>query len=132
MKYMLDTDICIYIIKKKPAKELIALQKADVGQVCISSITLAELEYGVAKSQHKEKNQIALAEFLTPIEILDFNDCAARMFGTIRAELEAKGKVIGPFDLQIAAHALAEKLTLITKNKKEFSRVPNLKIKNWL
>lgn len=132
MKYMLDTNICIYIIKKKPAKVLRALQKVAVGQVCISAITLAELEYGVAKSQHKEKNQIALAKFLVPIEILDFNDCAARMFGEIRADLEVRGKVIGPFDLQIAAHALAENLTLITNNQKEFSRVSDLKIKNWL
>ncbi len=132
MKYMLDTNICIYIIKKKPVKVLTALQKVAVGEVCISAITLAELEYGVAKSQHKEKNQIALAEFLAPIEILDFNDNAARMFGSIRADLEVRGKVTGPFDLQIAAHALAENLTLITNNQKEFSRVSNLKIKTWL
>lgn len=132
MKYMLDTNICIYIIKKKPARVLSALQKTDIGEVCISSITLAELEYGVAKSSHIEKNQMALAKFLAPIDILDFNDQAARVFGTVRATLEKKGKVIGPFDLQIAAHALAENLTLITNNEKEFSRVPNLKIKNWL
>ena len=132
MKYMLDTNICIYIIKKKPAQVLSALQKTDIGEVCISSITLAELEYGVAKSNHKEQNQIALAKFLAPIEILDFNEQAAQIFGTVRAILEKKGKVIGPFDLQIAAHALAENLTLITNNEKEFSRVPNLKIKNWL
>ena len=132
MKYMLDTNICIYIIKKKPAQVLSALQKTDIGEVCISSITLAELEYGVAKSNHKEQNQIAIAKFLAPIEILDFNEQAAQIFGTVRAILEKKGKVIGPFDLQIAAHALAENLTLITNNEKEFSRVPNLKIKNWL
>ncbi len=132
MEYMLDTNICIYIIKKKPIQVIQEIQKKSIGEICISSITLAELEYGVEKSSQKVNNQLALARFLAPIEILDFNDFAAKEFGIIRAYLENIGKTIGPFDLQIAAHALAENLTLITNNVKEFSRVPNLKIENWV
>ena len=132
MKYMLDTNICIYIIKKKPIQVIQVLQKKKIGDICISTITLAELEYGVEKSLNKVKNQLALTEFLAPIEIINFNDKAARHFGAIRAHLESIGKVIGPFDLQIAAHALSEDLILVTNNTKEFERVPNLKIENWL
>lgn len=129
---MLDTNICIYIIKKRPVQVLQILQTKKVGDICISAITLAELEYGVEKSEQKLKNQLALAEFLAPIEIINFNDTAAKMFGIIRAHLERTGKTIGPFDLQIAAHALTEELILVTNNVKEFERVPNLKIENWL
>ena len=132
MKYMLDTNICIYIIKKKPIRVLQTLKKKDIGEVCISSITLAELEYGVEKSKYKLKNQLALVEFLAPIEILGFEDSAAKQFGKIRAKLESKGIVIGPFDLQIAAHAISENLILVTNNLKEFSRVSKLKFENWL
>jgi len=132
MKYMLDTNICVYIIKKKPIQALQTLKKKDIGEICISSITLAELEYGVEKSKQKLKNQLALIEFLTPIEIIEFGDLAAKEFGKIRAGLERKGKIIGPFDLQIAAHALSENLILVTNNLKEFSRVPKLKLENWL
>ena len=132
MKYMLDTNICIYIIKKRPVQVLQTLQTKKIGDICISSITLAELEYGVEKSDQKMKNQLALTEFLAPIEVINFNDSAAKKFGEIRAYLERKGKVIGPFDLQIAAHALSEELILVTNNVKEFERVPDLKIENWL
>lgn len=132
MKYMLDTNICIYIIKKRPIQVLQMLQTKNIGDICISSITLAELEYGVEKTNQKVKNQLALAEFIAPIEILNFNDTAAKKFGEIRALLERTGKVIGPFDLQIAAHALSEELTLVTNNVKEFEKVPDLKIENWL
>jgi len=132
MKYMLDTNICIYIIKKKPIQVIHTLQKKKIGDICISTITLAELQYGVEKSINKVKNQLALTEFLAPIEILNFDDKAARHFGSIRVHLERIGKIIGPFDLQIAAHALSEDLTLVTNNTKEFERVPDLKIENWL
>lgn len=132
MKYMLDTNICIYIIKKKPIRVLQTLKKKNIGEVCISSITLAELEYGVEKSKQKLKNQLALVEFLAPIEILGFGDAAAKQFGKIRVKLEGKGIVIGPFDLQIAAHAISENLILVTNNLKEFSRVSKLKLENWL
>ena len=132
MKYMLDTNICIYIIKKKPIQVIQVLQKKEIGDICISTITLAELQYRVEKSSNKAMNQLALTELLAPIEIINFNDKAARHFGSIRAYLESIGKIIGPFDLQIAAHALSEDLILVTNNMKEFERVPDLKIENWL
>ena len=132
MKYMLDTNICIYIIKKKPIQVIQVLQKKKIGDICISTITLAELQYGVEKSSNKVMNQLALTEFLAPIEILNFNDKAARHFGSIRAHLESIGKIIGPFDLQIAAHALSEDLILVTNNTREYERIPDLKIENWL
>ncbi len=103
MKYMLDTNICIYIIKKKPRKVLDTLKTLEIGDVCISTITLAELEYGVNKSQQEERNKIALINFLTPIEILPFSDSAAVIFGEIRASLEKRGQIIGAYDLLIAA-----------------------------
>jgi len=131
MKYMLDTNICIYIIKKKPIQVIHTLQKKEIGDICISTITLAELQYGVEKSINKVKNQLALTEFLAPVEILNFDDKAARHFGSIRAHLVKIGKIIGPFDLQIAAHALSKDLILVTNNMKEFKRVPDLKIENW-
>lgn len=131
MRYMLDTNICIYIIKKKPRKVLETLKRLDIGDVCISVITLAELEYGVNKSQQKERNKIALTSFLSPIEILPFSDSAAVISGEIRASLEKKGQIIGAYDLLIAAHALSENLILITNNTNEFSRIPGLSLQNW-
>lgn len=131
MKYMLDTNICIYIIKKKPINVFQTFQSLKVGDVCISSITCAELQYGVYKSQHQERNQIALFNFLAPIEILSFSDKAASFYGKIRFNLEKRGQIIGPYDLLIAAHAVSENLILITNNTDEFSRIPNLQLENW-
>lgn len=131
MRFMLDTNICIYIIKKKPRKVFDTLMKLKIGDVCISAITLAELEYGAEKSQHRERNKIALAGFLTPLEIHPFSDKSAVKCGEIRAALEKKGQVIGAYDLLIGAHALSENLTLVTNNTKEFSRIPNLSLENW-
>jgi tRNA(fMet)-specific endonuclease VapC len=128
---MLDTNICIYIIKKKPLKVFQTLKKLDIGDVCISAITLAELEYGVEKSHQKERNKIALTGFLTPFEILPFSDKAASIFGQIRATLEKKGQIIGAYDLLIGAHALSENLTLVTNNTNEFSRISGLSLENW-
>lgn len=132
MRYMLDTNICIYIIKKKPANVLDRLKRLDIGDICISVITLAELVYGVEKSQNREKNQIALAAFLAPIEILPFSDKAAVKYGEIRAFLEKTGQTIGAYDLLIAAHALSENLILVTNNVSEFGRIPDLSIENWI
>ncbi len=129
---MLDTNICIYIIKKRPIQVLQALQQHDVGELCVSSITVAELEYGVEKSGNPERNRIALTEFLAPFEILNFDDNAAREFGVIRATLEKQGRVIGPFDMQIAAHARASDLIIVTNNVKEFDRVQDLIVENWV
>lgn len=132
MKYMLDTNICIYIIKEIPKKVFQTFQSLPVGDVCISSITLAELQYGVCKSQHQERNKIALFNFLVPIEILPFSNRAASCYGEIRTLLENKGQIIGAYDLLIAAHALSENLILVTNNTKEFDRVPKLQLQNWV
>jgi tRNA(fMet)-specific endonuclease VapC len=132
MKYILDTNICIYIIKKHPIHVLNRLQKEDISDICLSSITLAELEYGVQKSERKAQNSLALAEFLSPIEIVPFDEKAAIEFGKIRALLEKKGSLIGEYDLMIAAHAIALNLILVTNNSREFKRVPDLEIENWI
>jgi len=129
--YMLDTDICIYIIKRKPAGVIKRLMKSRISQIGISSITLSELEYGVAKSSKPEQNQIALAQFLAPMEILSYGDEAALQYGRLRAFLEKQGTPIGSLDMLIAAHALSIDCILVTNNEKEFGRVPNLKINNW-
>lgn len=131
MKYMLDTNICIYIIKEKPEKVINKFHTLDVGDVCISSITLAELEYGVEKSQYTERNRLALAGFLSSIDILPFSDKAASEYGRIRAELERKSNIIGAYDLMIGAHALSENITLVTNNMKEFQKINNLSLENW-
>lgn len=131
MKYMLDTNTCIYLIKQKPPKVLKHFKSHTVGDIGISSITLAELRYGVSKSQHVEKNQQALDEFILPLEIADFDEKAAGEYGTIRADLEKAGKPIGSMDMLIGAHALALGATLVTNNTKEFKQVKNLKIVDW-
>jgi tRNA(fMet)-specific endonuclease VapC len=131
MRYILDTDICIYIIKKKPEQVLKKLAKLESTDAVISAVTLSELIYGAEKSQHREKNLEALTGFLVPIDILPWDESAAKSTGEIRAVLEKSGKVIGPYDLQIAGQALSLNLTLVTNNEKEFSRVKGLKIENW-
>lgn len=132
MKYMLDTNICIYLIRNKPIQVLKKLQQIKASEVCISSITLAELEYGIKKSQNQNQNKIALAEFVAPIEIEPFEIEAAIKFGDIRAQLEKKGTVIGAYDMLIAAHALSLNLVLVTNNTKEFIRIPSLQVENWV
>ena len=131
MKYMLDTNICIYLIKHKPPKVLKHFKSHSIGDIGISSITLAELRYGVAKSQHVEKNRQALDEFILPLEIEDFNEKAADEYGVVRADLERAGKPIGSMDMLIGAHALALGATLVTNNTKEFKQVQNLKVVDW-
>jgi len=132
MKYMLDTNICIYIIKKKPDKVIRHLRELRLSDVCISSITLSELEYGVEKSEQRDRNKIALAKFIAPIEVIAYDDLAAARYGGIRSFLEKNGISIGALDMLIAAHALAEDLILVTNNEREFRRVPGLKIENWV
>jgi len=132
VKYMLDTNICIYIIKRKPVHVIEHLQRIPISDVGLSSITLSELEYGVEKSQHKVQNKIALAQFVTPLQIAPYDDLAAKHYGEIRFYLEKKGQAIGALDLLIAAHALSLNSSLVTNNEKEFSRVPGLKIENWI
>lgn len=132
MKYLLDTNICIYIIKQKPSIVLERLQKVKVNEIGISVITLAELEYGVAKSGFPERNKLALIQFLVPFEISPFSETAAAIYGRIRSDLEKKGQIIGPYDLLIGAQALSENLTLVTNNEREFQRIPGLMIENWV
>jgi len=132
--YFLDTNICIYIIKKSPVKVFKRLQKHRVGDIAISAITHSELQFGISKSHpdYREANQSLLNQFLAPIEILDYPKEASHLYGEIRAYLERKGKTIGNLDLLIAAHALHHRATLVTNNVKEFSRIPDLKIENWV
>jgi len=131
MEYLLDTNICIYIIKKRPINVFERFKNLSIGSIGISSITLAELQYGIMKSSNPEKNQEALDKFLTPLEIIDFDFNATIEYGKIRADLEKKGTPIGPLDTLIAAHAKSLDLVMITNNEKEFERVQGLKIDNW-
>ena len=131
MRYMLDTNICIYAIKHKPEKVFHKLQEVDPEDVCVSSVTYAELVHGVEKSAAVEKNRLALSMLLANIEIKNFDTDAADCYGKIRADLEKKGTPIGPIDMMIAGHAQSLDLTIVTNNVKEFARVDNLKIENW-
>lgn len=131
MPYMLDTNICIYLIKKKPQKVLTCLAEHNISDVCVSSITVAELEYGVEKSSLPSQNRDALSEFIAPLEIMAFDDRAAESYGRLRAHLERRGTPIGSMDMLIAAHALSRGVTLVTNNVREFKRVPNLLLENW-
>lgn len=132
MKYILDTNICIYLIKKQPASVLKKFKTLQAGDVGISSVTAAELWYGVFKSHSQQKNRIALNEFMLPLEVQPFDEFAAEQYGEIRAHLEKKGKPIGSLDFMIAAHALSLKATLVTNNQKEFMRISGLKVENWV
>lgn len=132
MNFMLDTNTCIALIKKKPLKILKRVQSQPIGDIGISTITLAELRYGVEKSQFVEKNRQALDEFLLPLEILDFDESTASAYGAVRAALEKVGTPIGPLDTQIGAHALSLDAALVTNNTKEFQRIQGLKVVNWL
>ena len=129
--YLLDTNICIYIIKKKPANVLKILKTKIKKDIFISAITVAELEYGVAKSSYPEKNKISLIEFLSIFTILNFDDNDAVEFGMIKSNLSKKGILIGPMDLLISAQAKSKELILVTNNVKEFERVKSIKIENW-
>lgn len=131
MRYMLDTNICIYVIKNKPETVLLNLQRHEPKDICISSITYAELVHGVEKSQAVEKNRVALALLLSNIEVLDFNSLAAECYGKIRADLEKAGTPIGPLDMMIAGHAKSLGYTVVTNNTKEFVRIKDLMIENW-
>ena len=132
MTYMLDTNICIYIMKRKPAEVLTRLKEAWEDGVALSSVTLAELEFGVCHSANPAKNEEALLRFLLPFTVLPFGEEAAAVYGHIRHELQSKGTPIGPMDMLIAAHAKSEGLILVTHNVREFSRVPGLSVENWV
>lgn len=131
MKYMLDTNICIYTIKHKPPEVIKNFLRHNPDEMCISSITYAELMHGVEKSQSVERNRMAITLFLSAITILPFNQYAAEEYGKVRAELERKGTSIGSMDMLIAGHARAEELVLVTNNTREFFRVENLEVEDW-
>jgi len=130
--YLLDTNICIYIIKKKPIEVIKRFQKLPPGQVAISAITLSELQFGIEKSNFPEKNRDALEKFLIPLEIVNYDSEASIVYGRIRKHLESKGTPIGSLDTLIAAHAISINSILVTNNEKEFRRVPDLIIENWI
>jgi tRNA(fMet)-specific endonuclease VapC len=132
VNYILDTNICIYLIKENPLSVLEKFKSLKPGSVGISSITLAELQYGIEKSSKPEQNKIALHQFLIPIEIVSFDDGAAIVYGSVRAGLEKAGTPIGALDTLIAAHAKNLNCTLVTNNEREFTRVKGLKVENWV
>jgi tRNA(fMet)-specific endonuclease VapC len=132
MNYLLDTNICVYIIKERPRQVLERFRTQKIGDIAISTITIAELEYGVSKSQMAGKNRDALIKFLLPLEVVDFDVSDALEYGIIRSDLEQKGQIIGSMDMLIAAQAVAKGLTLVTNNLREFQRVRGLVLENWV
>ncbi len=130
LKFMLDTNICIYVIKRRPLSALETFNR-HAGQIAISAITLAELLHGAEKSQHVERNLHVVEDFVSHLDVLDYTAQAAAHYGDIRAVLERSGTPIGINDLHIAAHARASGLTLVTNNEREFDRVPGLRLQNW-
>ena len=129
--YFLDTNICIYLIKESPVRVIRTIQSKRPDEIAISSVTFAELQFGVDKSQHTEKNQKALDRFLAPLEIRPFDVEAGRVYAQVRADLQRRGKGIGALDMMIGAHALALGATFVTNNVREFKRIRGLKIENW-
>ena len=132
MKVMLDTNICIYLIKQQPPTVIERFLSQPVGEIGISSITAAELAYGVSKSRHASKNRHALEQFLAPLEVAAFDQAAAWSYGRLRGQLEVKGTLIGSMDMLIAAHALSLGVQLVSNNVREFRRVPGLRLENWV
>jgi len=131
MRYLLDTNICIYLIKKRPSEVLERFRQHSPQDVAISVITLLELQYGVEKSQYRQRSENALARFLLPLNLIDLDHSSAIEAATIRAQLEKKGIPIGPYDLLIAGLARSRDMTLVTNNTKEFERIVNLRLENW-
>jgi tRNA(fMet)-specific endonuclease VapC len=131
IRYLLDTHACIELIRRRSPRVLSRLRACAIGSVGLSSITLAELSYGVARSAFPDRNRIALAQFCAPLELLPFDDRAATVYGEVRAGLEREGFPAGPLDTLIAAHALSERAVLVTDNEREFRHVSGLTVENW-
>ena len=134
MLVLLDTNICIHLINRRPGFELALrrLSGRSFGEICISAVTVSELHYGAAKSARSKENATALKQFLSCFDLLDYPVAAAANYGTVRTSLERSGKPIGNNDLLIAAHALSIGASVATGNVKEFDRVRGLKVLNWL
>ena len=132
MKYLLDTNICIYIINKRPSSILDVIRLKKINEISISSITIAELYYGAEKSQYPDQNRAAILEFIIPLKILNFDYRSASCYGKIRERLESQAIPIGPMDLMLAAQALAYNLIFVTNNIIEFKRIDRLRLENWL
>ena len=132
MKYLIDTNICIYLMNRRSGKVLDRFRQTKPGDIGISTITISELQYGASTSAKPGRNRDRINDFLVPFEVLSYDDTAASRYGSIRAQLEKEGRPIGPIDLFIAAHALSLNLILITNNEKEFTRVRGLKVENWV
>jgi tRNA(fMet)-specific endonuclease VapC len=132
MKLMLDTNTCIYLIKKQPPAVLERFTNYSVGDIGISIITWAELAYGASKSRHPIRNRTALEEFIAPLEVAEFDRAAAAVYGPLRAGLEEKGTIVGAMDLLIAAHSISLGARIITNNLREFRRIPGLRVENWV
>ena len=130
MKYLLDTDICIYLINERPRRVLARFRRHAVGDIGVSTVTVSELAWGVAKTG-SARNRAALDAFLLPIEIAAYDLAAALRYGEVRAALAKRGRPIGPLDTMIAAHALSLGATLVTNNLREFGRVPDMAVENW-
>lgn len=131
LKYMLDTNIVIYVIKRRPIEALETFN-LHAGQMCVSAITLAELMHGAEKSAQPERNLREVEDFVSRLEVLEYGNKAAMQYGQIRSELERNGTPIGVNDLHIAGHARSEGLTLVTNNLREFERVEALRLENWV
>jgi tRNA(fMet)-specific endonuclease VapC len=132
VKYLLDTNICVELIRRKPPRLIRRLLEHEISDVGISAITSSELAYGVAHSSNPEQNQLALEEFLAPLEVVEYQADVAPVYGRIRAHLRRIGQPIGPLDMLIGAHAVYLGTVLVTANEDEFSRVPHLVIENWV
>ena len=130
--FLLDTNIWIYIIKKKPIEVFNRLKALDIGDIKISSITVAELYFGAYNSQLVEKNLKIVDNFLIPFDIINFDERCALEYGKIKSSLKKEGNIIGELDIQIASVALVNDLTLVTNNEKEFKRIKGLKVENWV
>lgn len=131
IRHLLDTDTCVALIRSRSEPVLARLKRCQPESVGLSSITLAELEYGVARSSDPARNQAALIQFCAPLEIMPFDAPACHAYGRVRAALESRGTPAGPLDTLIAAHALSLSAVLVTINEREFRRVPGLKVENW-
>ncbi len=131
MKYLLDTNICVFLFRQKSAEALQRLYQTQTGEVGISAVTLAELRYGADKSADPAKNHVVIDAFLTNITLAEFDESAAKCYGAIRSELESRGTPIGPLDNLIAAQALSLRVTLVTNNVREFARVSGMVVEDW-